>query len=196
MSRYVLYNEDFTTILKLLPYLVTVLTLRYRDRALCAIICCPWQALCGPRPSRLCSNFLFRLWSTSCKIIVLCSWSADRSGAPVNNPPKFFKNGELWHDITVKNGSIEYVKKILQELKPENVRKSTGVTKIKRVNGKVHVFDDKGNEEVFDSVVSTERLYWWTSSHSCLGARVSRWPITWNFGRRYHWWWRDTVERL
>lgn len=46
------------------------------------------------------------------------------------------------------------MKKILQELKPENVRTNTGVTKIKRVNGKVHVFDDKGNEEVFDSVVS------------------------------------------
>jgi protoporphyrinogen oxidase len=46
------------------------------------------------------------------------------------------------------------VKKIVQELKPENIRKNTSVTKIKRVSGKVHLFDDKGNEEVFDSVVS------------------------------------------
>lgn len=46
------------------------------------------------------------------------------------------------------------MKKIVQELKPENIRKNTAVTKIKRVNGKVHLYDDKGNEEVFDSVVS------------------------------------------
>ncbi|MCB9772323.1 MAG: FAD-dependent oxidoreductase [Candidatus Omnitrophica bacterium] len=75
---------------------------------------------------------------------------------PISTLVRFFKNhGFLglrghyqWR--TIVNGSRQYREKILKKL---NVRLNVKVKKITRENGRVHVFDQTGEERSFDKVV-------------------------------------------
>jgi len=87
-------------------------------------------------------------------------WStppADMLAFPADNFIAFFENHRLvnmdrpiWR--TVSGGSRTYVERLLSPLAGK-IRLATPVKRIVRVDGKVHVFDHTGQEDVFDHVV-------------------------------------------
>ena len=87
-------------------------------------------------------------------------WStppADMLAFPADNFIAFFENHRLvnmdrptWR--TVSGGSRSYVERLLSPLKGR-IRLATPVASVRRENGKVHVVDGNGNEDLFDHVI-------------------------------------------